>query len=393
VYVTPLTELATRLAGVGLTNEVRVNDVAFNDQVAKLFGLESVTAQATTVLDSTYSESSANGGDGINAAEKYGQVLAVLSGLDQTTGSIGDTLARLQDAIVIQNTETQPELILHHSAIELINQGVLVFESGINAQRSALTTVTSQASLTVEIKGGVNDGTVLSGGVIQPSSATYEAVQVALKLNPTAQAGDSVVVRWNWISGSPVEQRYTLREADVVAGVAKVAFDASGMSTTDSTDNINTTGADVRITAEVLRGTTVVQEAVPLLIDIYVAGTQVPTTPTILGALVNGNLVIDGGVVSDLTPTLTGTADPGTAVALYDNGVFIGQTFADGQGAWTISIHGRPRRGIHSPLDRFGKQQRRGKQPSLCRLYGLLHAVRCGYRRTDCPRGGCHSPL
>jgi len=117
VYVTPLTELAVRLAGIGLDGRVSAVDLIYNDQVADMFGLETITGPVVTVLDASFSENAAAGQDGVNEAEKYGKVLAALSGADSATGSLTETLARLQDGIVNLGDAAQPTLVFHHSAI------------------------------------------------------------------------------------------------------------------------------------------------------------------------------------------------------------------------------------------------------------------------------------
>lgn len=48
-------------------------------------------------------------------------------------------------------------------------------------------------------------------------------------------------------------------------------------------------------------------------------------------------VVASGGVTDDALPTLTGTAEANATIAIYDNGVQIGATVADGVGAWTFT--------------------------------------------------------
>lgn len=57
-------------------------------------------------------------------------------------------------------------------------------------------------------------------------------------------------------------------------------------------------------------------------------------TPTI--AAVDGTIA-SGGTTADTTPTLTGTADAGTEVTVYDGSTLLGSTTADGSGAWTYT--------------------------------------------------------
>jgi hypothetical protein len=52
---------------------------------------------------------------------------------------------------------------------------------------------------------------------------------------------------------------------------------------------------------------------------------------TLKGTLSNGQ------TTDDTTPTLAGTAQPGSTVTLYNNGVLIGTTLADGSGNWSFT--------------------------------------------------------
>jgi hypothetical protein len=87
------------VAGVGRSNAVSNDQLTYNQKVGKIFGVEAITSVAKTILDSSYNEI-----DGITAAERYGKVLATLSGADALTGGVGATLQRLQDAIVVKSS-------------------------------------------------------------------------------------------------------------------------------------------------------------------------------------------------------------------------------------------------------------------------------------------------
>ncbi len=96
VNITPLTELATIKMGVTdttpPTNTTAVD--ATNKAVATLFGVtDIINTQPVAINDTKFDDAEA-------ASKQYGEVLAALSGMDQDNGgSVGDTLAILNDAI------------------------------------------------------------------------------------------------------------------------------------------------------------------------------------------------------------------------------------------------------------------------------------------------------
>ncbi|MEY3672689.1 MAG: hypothetical protein RI904_2346, partial [Pseudomonadota bacterium] len=330
VSVTPLTELAARVAGVGPSNAVSNDQLIYNQKVGQLFGVEAITSVAKTILDISYNEN-----DGINDAEHYGRVLAALSGVDALTGGMGATIQRLQDAIVVSS---DGELNLHHRAVELLDQGTKIVENGPNYTASALSAVNVQAALFVEISGGAKDGQIVPGGLIQPTSDTYQHVNVAIELLAAVQSGDEVTVTWTWADGHEISRTHSVTYAEKSAGLAKVTFDANGLPGQASSFDISRTGVDVKVTARVSQDGAVVQSNVPLLIDIYLAQDYIPSVPKILsldadvGAIVQ---VLDGGYCVDVTPTLRGRASAGSLVNIYDNGVMISSVNADGNGQWT----------------------------------------------------------
>lgn len=66
-----------------------------------------------------------------------------------------------------------------------------------------------------------------------------------------------------------------------------------------------------------------------------------PTVPVLVtvaddAGTITGNLT-NGQATDDKTPTLSGTAEAGTKVTIYDKGVSIGSTTADGSGHWTFT--------------------------------------------------------
>jgi len=61
-----------------------------------------------------------------------------------------------------------------------------------------------------------------------------------------------------------------------------------------------------------------------------------PSAPTLQSASDSGHSSSDG-ITGDATPTLTGTAEAGVTVSLYDGATLLGSTTADGSGNWSIT--------------------------------------------------------
>ena len=172
VSVTPLTELAVRISGIS-GHQVTEDNLAVNYQIAKLFGVSNILAPVITVLEDSY-----NTEDGTSEAELYGNVLALLSGVDQHSGGLFSSLAQLQNGIT---TQENGNLAMTQATVELLASGVDAFQSGANADKVALTQVLAQLPEIAAAAGGINALEKTAG------------VEVGIK---GVQAGDTVTLQW-----------------------------------------------------------------------------------------------------------------------------------------------------------------------------------------------------
>ena len=158
--------------------------------------------------------------------------------------------------------------------------------------------------------------------------------KVTVTLPATAMPGDQLLVSVN--GGVPTA--IVLTQADITKGsvnVPGVAVPASGQTLTvtaqvkDVAGNLGETGSD---SAKV--------------------DTTAPVKPTIdniyddFGA-VKGN-VASGGVADDATPTLTGKAEAGSTVTIYDGSTKVGTAIADSNGKWTFTPTTDIAKGLHN---------------------------------------------
>ncbi|TWX68664.1 cadherin repeat domain-containing protein [Colwellia demingiae] len=182
--ITPLTELASRQAGISEDNKVTTENVAVNADVSKLFDVEDILAPVTTILDADYDSS-----DGLNAAEQYGNILALLSGTENALASLngGDSTSTLSIDVTINKirteieTQANGELAFTKSGFELLQDGVEAFEAGVNAEKADLAAALIKPPIIDAAQGSVN----------KVESEAGVAVQVA-----NVKIGDSVVIQW-----------------------------------------------------------------------------------------------------------------------------------------------------------------------------------------------------
>ncbi|MGX9419073.1 Ig-like domain-containing protein [Vibrio sp. WJH972] len=278
VSVTPLTELAVRKAGIESSNvsslSLTTADVAINDQIGELFGIDDITGEVVTVLDDDY-----NTGDGTSNAEIYGEVLAALSGADSLTiNGIGDTLDSLEAKITTDS-----------SGVTMSADGVSVVTQGVDAYETAISEVLSSTVLAVPIIEAASGGVSAS-----EASAGVEVIAA------WAVIGDSVTIRWG--SEQYIGIANLNSNGDVVVTVPESTIIAAGEGEISVTSQIS--GAD---------------ESPAIMIEVDITA---PTVGSIsatddvglqVGALVSSDTTDDSGLV------LSGTGESGNTITLYNS--------------------------------------------------------------------------
>ncbi|WP_133152241.1 cadherin repeat domain-containing protein, partial [Vibrio sp. 10N.261.46.F12] len=202
--VSPLTELATRLAGISeAAPSVSISALTVNEKIADMFGLEDITSDVVTILETSFNEA-----DGITEAEAYGKVLALLSGADYSSGSIDNTLNILEGEIL----ETSiGDLGITANGFKVLTDAATAFESGANAS-------------TTEIKAGV----------------IVDA--------PYLEVGE------NWLSSSEAQSNPTIKVSDVVAGdTVMIYWGTEQFSTTLTAGAIDSNGvASIQVPSTII---------------------------------------------------------------------------------------------------------------------------------------------
>ncbi|MGB3383310.1 MAG: hypothetical protein WBA64_01410, partial [Marinomonas sp.] len=171
ISVTPLTELATQLAGV--TSENRVIDdesVAMNSKVATMFGLGNILDKPAVVTENT-SDASAD-------AVQYGQALAILSGADSDgNASAAETIANIANGLLDEEgnvlVDDDGEITLTSEVTNILTQGQEAYNQGPIGRDNAITTDFGFSSIPVlldssnDVVGSLNAEDVSAGLTVQ----------------------------------------------------------------------------------------------------------------------------------------------------------------------------------------------------------------------------------
>jgi len=153
-------------------------------------------------------------------------------------------------------------------------------------------------------------GNVPSGGSTNDSTLT---------ISGTAEPGGRITVS----SGGTLIGSTTATASGVWSLSTAVLAEGNYAFTATSSDSAGNQSPASSPAYDVIIDTT--RPATPLITDV------VDDTGTFTGSLVAGS------VTDDSTPTISGTADPGSTVSLSSNGTLLGSTTADQSGAWTFT--------------------------------------------------------
>ena len=348
--ITPLTELAVQKAGLaqGETDASSITldgALASNTLVATLFGITDITGSVTAVIaqdgknvNSAYSET-----NGISDSEKYGQVLAKLSGNDAVSGSMSKTL---EAYLSLLNNEQLTTTTLQEAVKLELQQGATTFEnSGLDIS-NAITLLTSESVRTLSAPSALSlaAATAYNSEASNPlADSVVNAQDIALNtefimavaLPGAARVGDVLSIT---IPASGSEQAFTfthtLIAADLYQGYALISFAGTDLRATgDGSKSITaqitgSDGASTQYSAYTLNegqllldatGSSVAITRVSLSADTGSSASDFVTnvnkqtiTATLSANLAQGDILygsLDGGSTwTDITSSVNGTA-------------------------------------------------------------------------------------
>lgn len=237
ISVTPLTELATQIAGVTPENRsVTADNVEVNSKVATLFGLDDILEKPAVVTEDTSSADA--------ASIKYGQALAILSGADSEAGnaSAAETIATIADSLKEANSDTEAPLKLTSEVADILTKGLEAFNDGPTGRDNVIESSFSFSSVPVLVDA--------DGDAIKVINA--EVVDSTIKVKIKGVSADEVVT----LTVGENTTNYTVLASDVVEGYAYVPISSGWFSAADGNYDVVVTVDDIDSTTTVTVDTT-----------------------------------------------------------------------------------------------------------------------------------------
>ncbi len=245
---------------------------------------------------------------------------------DSNSGYLNNLVTNVRQPVLTGNAEANAHILLFAN-------GALVGETDADASgnwsggASALS-LGAQA-MTVKAVDTAGNTSSASGSLaltITPESAAPTGIGLALASDSGVLADRLTNVRTPTITGSAVANS-VVTLYNFITVVATGTADGSGLW---SITTGSLTGSSYTFTATAL-DTDGVESALsaPFIFSI---DTTAPTAPTGL-VLAAGN----GALTNNATPPITGTAEAGSTVQLYDGNVLVGSATVGGGGLWTVS--------------------------------------------------------
>ncbi|WP_421706133.1 Ig-like domain-containing protein [Alloalcanivorax xenomutans] len=173
-----------------------------------------------------------------------------------------------------------------------------------------------------------------AGNTSDPSTAFEVTVDTTAPAAPTVEPTDGTILTGTAEAGSTVQVD---TNGDGTPDYT-VEADADG-NWSVTPDAPLADGTEVSVTATDEAGNT--SDPVTTTVDENLNDTTPPAAPTIAEVVDDvapgTDPVLTGGSTNDTTPTLTGTAEAGSTVAIFQDGTEIGTTTADGSGNWSFT--------------------------------------------------------
>ncbi|MFM2476092.1 hypothetical protein, partial [Celerinatantimonas sp. MCCC 1A17872] len=295
--VTPLTELAATLAGVtvdSLSSDGLSDDqVSYNSSVAELFNLSSITSEVSTTSSDSYDSS-----DGTDDSEAYGSILAILSALDESTGSVSDTISAL---VAELTTEDDGSLSLSDDGLSLLEAAITNYNNSVSSTGNASVSTTTFDDPEVSVS---------DTSISADESLVFQSTQTgtAYLVSTSVTVDDStdlatVATASQTITASGVDTTFSLDDVTDGTYVLYVENYSGDISAASSAITIDTTAPTATATTDNSVITVSSDEAG----DVYVvaSGTEVSSVSDLGNSM--GKISADGTL--DVTKSTDGTYD------------------------------------------------------------------------------------
>ncbi|PUE05948.1 hypothetical protein B9Z51_16985, partial [Limnohabitans sp. T6-5] len=300
VYITPVTELAVRTAGVTDTATAPASVMAIvtaNTNVASALGMAGVdiTAPPTTTNSADFTATDrydANGVVILTDAEKYGLVLAKLSGLDSVKGNIDASLDALQGQILPGGT-------LSAAGAALVDAGRIV---ALEALKGTTDGTAPENTFTIDTP--LNRWLLGDITIVEQTVTPTGAV-----LTGQALPGSTVTVK---LPGGGTTTAVADATGTFTVPLTTAQLPAAGQAITfTGTDGLTQPAATIH---------------------------ALPAAPTAAIALISDSGAVGDGKTTDNTPTLTGNGTPGDTITITDpQGNVIATAVVAPNGTWAAT--------------------------------------------------------
>jgi hypothetical protein len=351
ISLTPLTEFAVR----EILAENQAPDAALvqatNDAVGDLFGVKIITGPVVAVNDAAFAAAA-------EPAKSYGYALAALSGADQKSGGMDQTLQMISDGVTgtggdLKWTDDEATLAVLQGAVTagnalhidvLMSLRSQMFDSGVDNADSGFdrTPPAAPSAGNVTAENGKNASSEIAGGINAAEAANGTKVVFALPAD--IAKGDILAVTLPGSKDDQAQNIYhfvtsgevTAGYATVVLSVAQVAYMGEGpkelvANVIDAAGNISTNPvAAIGFTIDTVKPAAVASN-VALGTDRGASPTDFITntasqtiTATLSAGLATGEGLkasLDGGAHwIDISDKVSGTAVTWTSAVLSDSG-------------------------------------------------------------------------
>ncbi len=213
--------------------------------------------------------------------------------------------------------------------------------SGSGTTYTFVVTPTGQGAVTVDVPASVAIDSASNSNTAAPQfSIVYDSVGPTVAISSTASPGPTNV--------SPIPVTVTFNESVTGFDASDLAvfngtpsgFSGSGTTYTFVVTPIGQGAVTVDVPASVaIDSASNLNYSAPQFTIVY--DSVAPVAPVIVSANDNQTPVTgtlsSGGVTNDVTPTLSGTAEPNSSVSIYEGVTLLATVSADGGGAWTYT--------------------------------------------------------
>ncbi|MCC4274098.1 beta strand repeat-containing protein [Marinomonas communis] len=249
ISVTPLTELATQLAGITSENRsVTTEDVSLNTQVATLFGLNDILVKPAVVTEDT------SGAD--EAAIKYGEALAILSGADSDNSgaSAAETIANISNALKDDDgnllSDGNGALTLNNEVADILSKGLEAFQEGPTGRDYQLSSSFSFTSVPLLVNGNDAASTaisVLNADLIESDSLYLKVKGLEVDTDVTITVTGSDAISYT-VLATDIDGNYAYLPIDTSLFNADGQYTVSivvGETTSTVSTRVDTTAPDI----------------------------------------------------------------------------------------------------------------------------------------------------